>query len=134
MKNLLFSAAREIGIILVASCLVICAVISILCHSWELFIVTSFIIAVMAIIGGGGWYLLKKALQPLTEISKPLRGYYRAGAFFVIGLFFLLAGKLWSVTFIEFIGVGGVAIGALWLVGKLVNAIADTVGEREACC
>ena len=33
-----------------------------------------------------------------------------------------------------YIGVGGVAIGALWLVGKLVNAIADTVGEREACC
>ena len=134
MRNLLFSIAKEVGMLLIASCLVVCAVISILCQSWELFIVTSFIIAVMAIIGGGGWYLLKKALQPLTEISKPLRGYYRAGAFFVIGLFFLLAGKLWSITFVEFIGVGGVAIGALWLVGKLVNAIADTVGEREACC
>ena len=93
MKNLVFNVAKEIGIILVASCLVVCAVISILCQSWELFIVTSFIIAVMAIIGTSGWYLLKKALQPLTEITRPLRGYYRAGAFFVIGLFFVLAGK-----------------------------------------
>lgn len=134
MKNLLFNVAKEVGMLIIASCLVICTVISILCHSWELFIVTSFIIAVMAIIGGGGWYLLKKALQPLTEISKPLRGYYRAGAFFVIGLFFLLAGKLWSVMFIEFIGIGGIVIGALWLVGKLVNEIADTVDEREISC
>lgn len=134
MKNLVFNAVRELGIILVASCLVICAVISFLFHSWELFMVATSIVVVMAIIGGGGWYLLKKALLPLTEISRSLRGYYRAGAFFVIGLFFLLAGNLWAITFVEFIGVGGVAIGALWLVGKLVNAIADTVGEREACC
>lgn len=134
MKNLLFNVAKEVGMLIIASCLVVCAVISILCQSWELFIVTTFIIAVMAIIGGSGWYLLKKALQPLTEITRPLRGYYRAGAFFVIGLFFLLAGKLWSVMFIEFIGIGGIVIGALWLVGKLVNEIADTVDEREISC
>ena len=64
--------------------------------------VATSIVVVMAIIGGGGWYLLKKALLPLTEISRSLRGYYRAGAFFVIGLFFLLAGNLWAITFVEF--------------------------------